>query len=143
MENNFRSACPIASALDLMGDKWTMLIIRDMLLGGKKTFKDISSSQEGIATNILSSRFKLLESFGIITKRKLPDNKKENIYLLTEKGIDLAPMVLEIVLWSDKYVREFNPQMFPISLMGFNAEKSSVIDNIQTNYRDLVRTTIG
>ena len=143
MENYFRSSCPIATALDVIGDKWSLILIRDMLLGGKKTFKEMSESLEGIATNILSSRLKLLESFDLITKRKLPENKKENIYLLTEKGIDLAPLVLEIVLWSDKYIREFNPKMFAISDMGFNQERSKVIESIQTSYREVVRNTIA
>ena len=143
MKNNFRSFCPIASALDVIGDKWSLLIIRDMLLGGKKTFKEISESEEGIATNILSSRLKLLECFDLITKTKLPTNKKENIYLLSDKGIDLAPLVLEIVLWSDKYVRKFNPKMFSISDKGFYAEKSILIGTIQEGYRELVKNTLG
>jgi DNA-binding HxlR family transcriptional regulator len=143
MEKKFRSTCPLASALDVIGDKWSLLIIRDMLLGGKKTFKEISQSEEGIATNILSSRLKLLECYQIISKRKLPENKKENIYLLTERGIELAPLVLDIVLWSDKHIREFNPKMFSISESGFHADRSMVIENLQTNYREVVRKTIG
>ncbi len=142
MKIDFRSSCPIASALDVIGDKWSLLIIRDMLLGGKKTFKEISESDEGIATNILASRLKLLECFGLLTKRKLPGNKKENIYLLTDKAIDLTPLVLELVLWSDTYIRAYNPKMFPISDKGFTAEKSVVIENIQNTYRELVRTTL-
>ncbi|WP_238474566.1 helix-turn-helix domain-containing protein [Maribacter algarum] len=107
----FRSSCLIASCLDLIGDKWSLLIIRDMLMHHKKTFKEFVASDEGIASNLLSSRLKMLESLHIITKRKLPANKKENIYLLTEKGMDLAPMILEIVRWSDKHVREQHPDM--------------------------------
>ena len=97
MEKKFRSSCVIASCLDLIGDKWSLLIIRDMLLAQKKTFKEFATSDEEIATNLLSSRLKMLESLEVITKRKLPANKKENIYLLTEKGLSLAPMILEIV----------------------------------------------
>ena len=73
-----------------------------MLLQGKKTFKEFSTSPEGIAPGILSSRLKWLEENELFTKQKLPDNKKENIYLLTEKGIELAPIITEIILWSDK-----------------------------------------
>ena len=139
--HKFRSTCLIASALDLIGDKWSLLIIRDMLLHQKKTFKEIAASKEGIATNLLSSRLKLLASLGMITKRKLPTNKKENIYLLTEKGIDLAPMIMEIVLWSDKHVRAYNP--------GMNAnerdetDKMLIIENCQNDYRAFARNVIN
>ena len=71
MNNNFRCNCPITSALDIVGDKWTLVIIKQMLLEGKKTFKDFSESDEAIASNILSSRLKMLEEFKIITKEKL------------------------------------------------------------------------
>lgn len=143
MKNNFRSSCPIASALDLIGDKWSLLIIRDMILGGKKTFKEFSDSQEKIAPGILSSRLKLLESLELVTKRKLPENKKENIYLLTESGIDLVPMMAEIILWSDKNVRRLNPNMFDISQQGFDTDKTVLIHNIQNNYRQIVQAMIS
>jgi DNA-binding HxlR family transcriptional regulator len=141
MTKKFRSSCIIASALDLIGDKWSLLIIRDMLLEKKKTFKEIVASDEGIATNLLSSRLKLLESLEVITKRKLPKNKKENIYLLTEKGIDLAPLVLEIILWSDKHVRVYNHAMNPYESEGIN--RTIAIDEIQKKYRKFVREVIG
>ncbi|WP_047547535.1 winged helix-turn-helix transcriptional regulator [Psychroserpens sp. Hel_I_66] len=133
----------MASALDIIGDKWSLLIIRDMLLGHKKTFKEISDSEEAIAPSILSARLKLLESFELITKRKLPENLKENIYLLTEKGIALAPMLIEIILFADKNFRQFNPKMLSISDKGFNLDKSIVIRNIQNGYRELVQNTIS
>jgi DNA-binding HxlR family transcriptional regulator len=112
-----------------------------MLLENKKTFKEIVASDEGIATNLLSSRLKLLESLEVITKRKLPKNKKENIYLLTEKGIDLAPLVLEIILWSDKHVRVYNHAMNPYESEGIN--RTIAIDEIQKKYRKFVREVIG
>ena len=77
VEKEFRSSCLIASVLDLIGDKWSLLIIRDMLLFHKKTFKELMTSDEGIASNLLSSRLKLLESIELITKEKRPENKKE------------------------------------------------------------------
>lgn len=140
MMKKFRSSCLIASALDLIGDKWSLLIIRDMLLHKKKTFKEISESEEGIATNLLSSRLKLLESLEVLTKRKLPKNKKENIYLLTEKGIDLAPLIMEIALWSHKNVRAYNTKMNTYEK--YNLDKSQVIENTQKEYRDLVSQII-
>ena len=139
MKNNFRSGCPLASTLDIVGDKWSLLIIRDMLIQGNKTFKDFSTSPEGIAPGILSSRLKWLEENELITKQKLPDNKKENIYLLTEKGIELAPIITEIILWSDKNLRVQNAEMFSIAEAGFNQDKSKVTEGIQNNYRQIVK----
>jgi len=140
MMKKFRSSCLIASALDLIGDKWSLLIIRDMLLHKKKTFKEITESEEGIATNLLSSRLKLLESLDVLTKRKLPKNKKENIYLLTEKGIDLAPLIMEIALWSHKNVRAYNTKMNTYEK--YNIDKSKTIENTQKEYRNWVSKII-
>jgi DNA-binding HxlR family transcriptional regulator len=141
MLRKFRSSCLIASALDLIGDKWSLLIIRDMLLHKKKTFKEIVASDEGVATNLLSARLKLLESLNVITKRKLPENRKENIYLLSEKGIDLAPLIMEIAIWSDKYVRLFNSDM-----NAYESDKSNkmkTIEIVQSEYREFVRQVIA
>ena len=133
MEKKFRSSCNIASALDLIGDKWSLLIVRDMLLVKKKTFKEFASSDEKVATNLLSSRLKLLETINVISKRKFERNKKENIYLLTERGIDLAPLIMELVLWSEKYVREYNHEMN--ELRTGMTDKNIVIENTQNRYR--------
>lgn len=143
MKNIFRSGCPVASTLDIVGDKWSLLIIRDMLLQGKKTFKDFSISPEKIAPGILSSRLKWLKENELITKQKLPDNQKENIYLLTEKGIELAPIITEIILWSDKYLRVQNTEMFSIAEVGFNQDKSKVTKGIQNNYRQIIQETLS
>lgn len=135
MNNKFRSGCPIASTLDIVGDKWSLLIIRDMLIKHKRTFKEISDSDERIAPSILSARLKLLESYKLITKRKLPENKKENIYLLTKKGIGLAPIIIEFTLWGDTNLREFND----IDLIdGLKADKSMIIDAVQNNYNSML-----
>jgi len=141
MRKKFRSSCLIASALDLIGDKWSLLIIRDMLIHQKKTFKEMAASEEGVATNLLSARLKLLESLDVITKRKLPSNKKENIYLLTEKGIDLAPLILEIVIWSDKHVRTYNLDMNAFDKVGFN--RISTISTVQKEYRKFAQQFVG
>jgi len=143
MKDNFRSGCPVASTLDIVGDKWSLLIVRDMLLQGKKTFKDFSESPEGIAPGILSARLKWLEENVLITKQKLPDNQKENIYLLTEKGIELAPIITEIILWSDKNLRAHNSEMFSIAEAGFNQDKTKVTASIQNNYREMMRILLS
>ncbi len=140
MKKKFRSSCLIASALDLIGDKWSLLIIRDMIMHKKKTFKELVASEEGVATNLLSARLKMLESLEVISKQKLPENKKENIYLLTDKGLDLTPLILEIVLWSDKYVRDYNPDMHDYN---GGANKKSIIKHFQKEYRSFVGEVIG
>ena len=136
MNNNFRCNCPITSALDIVGDKWTLVIIKQMLLEGKKTFKDFSESDEAIASNILSSRLKMLEEFKIITREKLPHNKKTNIYVLTEKGLGLTPTIIELTLWSDLNIREHHSSIISdsrIEMIKKNKEES--IKMIVENYK--------
>lgn len=135
MTNKFRSGCPISSTLDVVGDKWSLLIIRDMLISHKKTFKEISDSDERIAPSILSARLKLLESIHLIFKTKTSENKKENIYLLTDKGVELTPIIIELTLWGDKWMREFN-QIDTID--GLNTDKSVITATIQDNYAAMV-----
>ena len=136
MDLKFRCNCPITSALDILGDKWMLVIIKQMLTEDKKTFKDFTESDEAIATNILSSKLKCLEEMGIITKTQLPDNKKTNLYLLTEMGIALTPIVVELSIWSDENVRGLNKIMRDspeIAIMKSN--KEAFIKMIQENYR--------
>jgi len=136
MEYKFRCECPITSALDILGDKWILVIIKLMLIQDKKTFKDFIESDEAIATNILSSKLKYLEEFGIITKTQLPDNKKTNLYLLTEKGLALTPIIVELSIWSDENVRELNKIMKEspeIEVM--KSDKAAFIKLKQENYK--------
>src|ERR1043166_966617 len=99
----FRSQCPISTALDIFGDKWTLLVIRDLLFNEKKTYGEFLNSEEKIATNVLADRLALLEMSRIITRHKHPDNKLKIVYRLTQKGIDLIPVLVEIIAWSEKY----------------------------------------
>ena len=135
MKKEFRSGCPISSTLDVIGDKWSLLIIRDMLVKHKKTFKEISDSYEKIAPSILSARLKLLESYKLIFKTKAPENKKENIYLLTEKGIRLTPIIIEFSLWGDKCMREFNEIDH---IEGLNSDKTLIIQTVQDSYHSML-----
>ncbi len=134
MKNNFRCKCPITSALDIMGDKWSLVLIKQMLFEGKTTFKDFSESQESIASNILTNRLKMLEEFGIIYKEKLPNNRKTNIYLLTNKGLALTPVLLELTLWSRDNIQEFNPNL------NLNEQLGSVEKNKEQAYRQIKDT---
>ena len=101
----FRCDCPVTSALDIVGDKWTLVVIKLMLLEQKKTFKEFSESDESIAPSILSNRLKTLEDIGFIIKEKLPDNQKTNHYFLTEKGLSLTSVIIELALWSHHNIK--------------------------------------
>jgi len=144
MNNKFRCNCPITSALDLVGDKWTLVILKQILIEGKQSFKDFSESDEAIATNILASRLKMLEEFKILTKDKLTNNKKVNIYHLTEKGIALTPVIIELAIWSDSNMREFHPQMIEGEHMTLlkNNKEAFVLD-IQNNYRTKINPVLN
>lgn len=98
-----RSDCPISCSLDIWGDKWSLLIIRDLLTAKECTYGDFLKSPEGIATNILASRLQVLEENKIIVKMEHPDSKAKVLYKLTPKGIDLLPIIIEISLWAEKY----------------------------------------
>jgi len=135
MKKEFRSGCPISSTLDVLGDKWSLLIIRDMLVKQKKTFKEISDSDEKIAPSILSARLKLLVSYKLIFKTKGPDNKKENIYLLTEKGIRLSPIIIEFSLWGNFNMREFN-EIDDIEVL--KSDKNLIIQTVQDSYQSML-----
>lgn len=93
----------MAYGLDSFGDRWSLLIIRDLMLHGKKTYSEFLASDENIATNILITRLKHLEAEGIVSKTKDPQNRRSNSYCLTEKGRDLAPVMMEIIRWSGKH----------------------------------------
>ncbi|MDB9912890.1 helix-turn-helix transcriptional regulator [Flavobacteriaceae bacterium] len=135
MKNKFRSGCPISSALDVVGDKWSLLIIRDLLVKHKKTFKEISDSDEKIVPSILSARLKLLESYKLIFKTKARYNKKENIYLLTEKGIRLTPIIIEFSLWGNSNMREFNEIN---DIEDLNLDKTLIIQTVQDSYHSML-----
>jgi len=98
-----RSDCPISCSLDVWGDKWSLLIVRDLMFSKQCTYGDFLKSEEKIATNILASRLLMLEENGIITKQNHPDSKAKVLYKLTRKGIDLLPVLIEINLWAEKY----------------------------------------
>jgi DNA-binding HxlR family transcriptional regulator len=98
-----RSDCPVSCSLDVWGDKWSLLIVRDLMFAKECTYGDFLKSAEGIATNILASRLLALEENEIIEKLDHPDSKAKVLYRLTRKGIDLLPIMIEINLWAEKY----------------------------------------
>ena len=98
-----RSHCPISFALDILGDRWTLLIVRDLLFKNKHYFREFADSEERIATNILTDRLAKLEAHGIVTREQEAANRRNVRYELTSKGRDLAAILLEIIRWSGKY----------------------------------------
>ncbi len=95
-----RSGCPLNASVEMLGDRWSLLIIRDMMLRGARTYKEFLECYEGIATNILADRLRKLVAHGIITTEPDPSDGRKLLYLLTPKGIDLAPVLTEMVLWA-------------------------------------------
>src|ERR1700728_3735965 len=95
-----RSGCPLNASVEMLGDRWSLLIIRDMMLRGARTYKTFLECYEGIATNILADRLRRLVECGIIRTEGDPSDGRKVIYLLTKKGIDLAPVLTEMVLWA-------------------------------------------
>jgi DNA-binding HxlR family transcriptional regulator len=98
-----RSDCPISGSLDMWGDKWSLLIVRDLMLAQKNTYGEFLKSDEKISTNILAARLLALEEAGIVEKLDHPDSKAKVWYQLTPKGVDLLPLIVEISLWAEKY----------------------------------------
>lgn len=98
-----RSACPISFSLDLFGDKWTLLLIRDLMFFGKRRYSELLKSPESVATNILAERLARLEASGIIKRFPDPERGGRHLYSLTDKGLDLIPVMLELIAWGAKY----------------------------------------
>lgn len=95
-----RSECPLNASVEMLGDRWSLLIIRDIMLRGASSYKEFLEGYEGVATNILADRLQKLVAYGIITKENDPTDGRRVTYRLTEKGIDLAPVLTEMVLWA-------------------------------------------
>jgi DNA-binding HxlR family transcriptional regulator len=102
-KEDVRSHCAVNYGVEVFGDKWSLLIIRDIVFAGKKTYGEFLKSEEGIATNVLASRLAFLEEQGILAKSPSPADGRKDFYTLTEKGLDLVPILLSIVLFSAKH----------------------------------------
>ena len=111
MANFFRSNCPITSAVDLLGDRWNLVIVKQMLLEQKSSFKDFTDCDEAIASNILTSKLNQLIEWGLVSKAMLATNKRSVYYHLTDQGLSLAPIIIELALWGDANLRTDNPAM--------------------------------
>lgn len=129
-KNKKRSNCPVSSSLDIFGDKWSLLIIRDMLFFNKSTYGDFLKSAENIATNILASRLQGLEENKLIVKLEHPESKAKVLYKLTEKAIDLLPMIVEIHIWADKY-------------LDIPAEIKTIVNKVKKGKEEFIKSTMS
>jgi DNA-binding HxlR family transcriptional regulator len=116
-----RSECPLNASVEMLGDRWSLLIIRDMMLKGLQSYKEFLESFEGIATNILADRLRKLVAYGIINTRPDPSDGRKVIYRLTQQGIDLAPVLTEMVLWAAAHEDTGNQPL--VELMRKDKEK--------------------
>ncbi|MDJ1467258.1 winged helix-turn-helix transcriptional regulator [Xanthocytophaga flava] len=123
-----RSTCPVSTSLDVLGDKWTLLILRDMVFADKSTYGQFLQSAEKIATNVLADRLAVLESHGILTKVVASDKKSKFTYSLTEKGIDTIPIIVELILWGTKH---WPTVLNPVLLEELQAGKDTAIQKYQ------------
>lgn len=103
-EHHLKSGCPVACALDIFGDHWSLLIIRDLIFLGRHEYKDMLAGEEGISSNILSDRLTRLEQAGLVASAPHPASKRRKLYYLTEAGKDLVPVMLAISKWSDRHL---------------------------------------
>ena len=125
-----RSGCPLNASVEMLGDRWSLLILPDMMLRGFSTFKEFLTSYEGIATNILSNRLKRLLAHGIITTQEDPSDGRKLIYVLTPKGLDLAPVLTEMVLWAAKHEETGNQPL----VRQMQKDKEQFVEMVRQRY---------
>jgi DNA-binding HxlR family transcriptional regulator len=127
-----RSGCPLNASVEMLGDRWSLLIIRDMMLRGFRTYKEFMECYEGIATNILADRLRKLIAYGIIQADPDRTDGRKLIYSLTAKGIDLAPVLTEMVLWAAAHEETGNQPL--INLM--RADKAKFLDGVRRRWAE-------
>ena len=127
-----RSGCPLNASVEMLGDRWSLLILRDMMLRGFRSYKEFLESYEGIATNILADRLRKLQSYGIIAAEQDPSDGRKLIYVLTAKGIDLAPVLTEMVLWAAAHEKTENQAL----VRQMQADKEKFLAAIRQRWAD-------
>ncbi len=131
-KSELRSDCPINYPLEIIGDKWSLLIIRDIAISGKTSYSEFLASDEKIATNILSNRLAMLEENGIISKKQDEANKARFIYSLAQPGLDLIPLLIDMLIWSNKqHPIKTEPDALLVKMALEN--RLQLIDTIQTH----------
>lgn len=128
-----RSGCPVSMALEVFGDSWSLLIVRDLMVRGYRTFKEFHEAGEGIATNILADRLEKLETAGIIDSEPVETDGRKIHYRLTQRGIDLAPALLELLIWGARHENTGAPCAV-IETMESNREQ--VLEEVRRRWRE-------
>ena len=132
-KSKHRSGCPVSISLEIFGDRWSLLIVRDLMVRGYRTFREFLEAGEGIATNILASRLRSLRAAGMITVEPASSDRRQLHYRLTEKGVDLAPVVLDLLLWAAQHESTGAPCEI-IAEMACNREE--VLSETRRRWRD-------
>ncbi len=130
-----RSGCPLNASVEMLGDRWSLLIVRDMMLAGARTYKTFLECYEGIATNILADRLRKLATYGIIATEPDPSDGRKVIYLLTTKGIDLAPVLTEMVLWAAAHEDTDNQAL----VKQMRAEKKKFLTGVRQRWTEALK----
>ena len=128
-----RSGCPISIALELLGDAWSLLIVRDLMFKERRTFNDFLTGGEGIASNILADRLRKLEDAGIVVKRRDTQDARRFVYRLTAKGIDLAPVLVELVVWSARHETTDAP---PPMVRAMRTDRTAFVANVRKAWKE-------
>ncbi len=126
-----RSGCPISSALEIFGDRWTLVVLRDIMLNAKYRYKELLACEEGIATNVLADRLKRLETHNLILKQKDATDARQFIYQPTELSISLVPMLLEMIVWGAK---NYNTNI-PLFIMSYESDREKTIAELKHDIR--------
>lgn len=135
-KEDFRSHCSVNYGVEIFGDRWSLLIIRDIVFAGKKTYGEFLKSEEGIATNILASRLAFLEEQGILSRAPSPTDRRKDFYTLTEKGLDLIPILLNIVVWSAKHDSKSYARQGKEFIASLNRNPAEVSDKMKALVRN-------
>lgn len=130
-----RSGCPISIALELLGDAWSLLIVRDLMFKERRTFNDFLTGGEGIASNILADRLRKLEDAGILEKHRDASDARRFVYRLSPKGIDLAPVLIELVIWSARHETTDAP---PTVVRAMRSDRDAFIAGVRRAWRESV-----
>jgi DNA-binding HxlR family transcriptional regulator len=133
----WRSECPLNASVEMLGDRWSLLIIRDMMLRGARTYKEFMAGLEGIATNILADRLRKLVAHGILITKPDSSDGRKMIYQLTAKGIDLAPVLTEMVLWAAQHEKTGNKPL----VRQMRADKTRFLAAIRKRWAENTRTS--
>jgi DNA-binding HxlR family transcriptional regulator len=126
-----RSSCPIATSLDIFGDRWSLLIIRDLLFTDHRRFSDFARADEEIATNVLTDRLELLECEGLIRRRPDPADGRKFVYDLTRKGFELAPVIVEMVIWAARHEKTAAP---PVLVREMERDREKFVEGLRARW---------